>query len=278
MRFNLAPAVLLALATATTTLAAPRPSRNETKADVGVRPDMIMARNPMHMQMSHVDAAMGRDRDRDNEKRKEMSKSGSVYEDMGMKADLDRFATRSHEREREHVPARMAMDQHNAKPIQGSMIMAMDREQRHDQNKNQDKDGMQMMQSVTTSRRHSSMSGRKEDNSAMEAGMMKQMRKHQDITVREDAMQKEQPEMEMTEDPVARAIRYARTQLGCNTDACANVISSATCFTGAREDFDMKVSLACAGLPKPEICGCSRCLPQLDMLLAKNNMCMDSSA
>lgn len=91
MRFNLAPAVLLALATATTTLAAPRPSRNETKADVGVRPDMIMARNPMHMQMSHVDAAMGRDRDRDNEKRKEMSKSGSVYEDMGMKADLDRF-------------------------------------------------------------------------------------------------------------------------------------------------------------------------------------------
>lgn len=87
----------------------------------------------------------------------------------------------------------MAMDQHNAKPIQGSMIMAMDREQRHDQNKNQDKDGMQMMQSVTTSRRHSSMSGRKEDNSAMEAGMMKQMRKHQDITVREDAMQKEQP-------------------------------------------------------------------------------------
>lgn len=61
-------------------------------------------------------------------------------------------------------------------------------------------------------------------------------------------------EMEMTEDPVARAIRYARTQLGCNTDACANVISSATCFTGAREDFDMKVSLACAGLPKPEVC------------------------
>ncbi|BDD58053.1 hypothetical protein MPDQ_005303 [Monascus purpureus] len=277
MRFNLAPAVLLALATANTTLAAPRPSRNETRADVGVRPDMIMARNPTHMHMSHVDTVMGRDRD--NEKGKEMGKSGSVYEDMGMKADLDRFATRSHEREREYVPARMAMDQSNARPIQGSMIMAMDREQRHDQDKDQDKDDMQMIQSVTTSRRHSSMSGRKEDNnSAMEAGMMKQMQKHQGITVREDAMQKEQPEMEMTEDPVARAIRYARTQLGCNTDACANVISSATCFTGAREGFNMKVSLACAGLPEPEICGCSRCLPQLDMLLAKNNMCMGSSA
>lgn len=74
------------------------------------------------------------------------------------------------------------------------MIMAMDREQRHDQDKDQDKDDMQMIQSVTTSRRHSSMSGRKEDNnSAMEAGMMKQMQKHQGITVREDAMQKEQP-------------------------------------------------------------------------------------
>lgn len=89
MRFNLAPAVLLALATANTTLAAPRPSRNETRADVGVRPDMIMARNPTHMHMSHVDTVMGRDRD--NEKGKEMGKSGSVYEDMGMKADLDRF-------------------------------------------------------------------------------------------------------------------------------------------------------------------------------------------